>query len=285
MAEIPSIIVDCQRAGPATGMPSRTEQGDLNHALYAGHGDFPRVVLGVFDVVHARDVMFKAVHLAERYQLPVLVLSDAYIAQRRSVRDVPSDNRGRPHRLAWKASDEPARFKLTGDNVVSPFRVPGTAGGQYLAAGIEHTVEGNPTADTGVHQAMNAKRFRKLGAIANETRDWFRTLGAERAPRGLLAWGSLDGMLREWVLEHPDVRVFMPEILSPFPLAAFEEWRRGLDWLGILEMSYAGQMHRYLASLTDLRGVASLTRSGGVPITPGELDRMLENSRQEVQAR
>jgi Pyruvate flavodoxin/ferredoxin oxidoreductase, thiamine diP-bdg len=72
MAEIPAVIVDCQRAGPATGMPSRTEQSDLFHALYAGHGDFPRVVLGVFDSVHARHVMFKALHIAETYQLPVL---------------------------------------------------------------------------------------------------------------------------------------------------------------------------------------------------------------------
>jgi 2-oxoglutarate ferredoxin oxidoreductase subunit alpha len=275
MAEIPAVIVDCQRAGPATGMPSRTEQSDLNHALYAGHGDFPRAVLGVFDAVHARDIMFKSFHLAESYQLPVLVLSDAYIAQRRSVRDAAADNRGKPKRWAWEAGHGPARFQLEGGHVVSPFRVPGTPGGQYLAAGIEHTPQGHPTADTAVHHMMNTKRFLKVEAMARETRGWFRAFGREGAPRGLIAWGSQYGMLREWVVAHPEYRVFMPEILSPFPLEALAEWRQGLEWTAVLELSYQGQLHRYLSSLADLRGVHSLTRSGGVPLTHGELGRLL----------
>jgi 2-oxoglutarate ferredoxin oxidoreductase subunit alpha len=278
MTEIPSIVVDCQRAGPATGMPSRTEQADLNHALYAGHGDFPRAVLGVFDVVHARDVMHKAIHLSESYQLPVLVMSDAYIAQRRTVRDHPSDNRGQPKRIAWKPGDHPARFHLTGDHVVSPFRIPGTPGGQYLSAGIEHTLEGHPTASGEVHQLMNAKRFRKMEAMARETRDWVRTLGRPEARRGLVAWGSLHGLLREWVLDHPDVRVFLPEIILPFPEQAFAEWRKGLDWLAVVELSFSGQLHRYMSSFADLSGVASLGRSGGMSLTASELDRMIAES-------
>uniref|UniRef100_A0A832I4N4 2-oxoacid:acceptor oxidoreductase subunit alpha n=1 Tax=Eiseniibacteriota bacterium TaxID=2212470 RepID=A0A832I4N4_UNCEI len=282
MAEIPAIIVDCQRAGPATGMPSRTEQADLNHALYAGHGDFPRVVLGVFDAVHARDVMHRAVRLSEGYQLPVLVLSDAYIAQRRTVRDHPSDNRGQPKRVAWKPGDPPARFHLTGDQVVSPFRIPGTPGGQYLSAGIEHTLEGYPSASGEVHQMMNEKRFRKLPAIARETRDWVRTLGRDDAPFGLVAWGSLSGLLREWVRERPEWRVFLPEIIHPFPVEAFTAWREGLQWLGVVELSFGAQLHRYMSTVTDMRGVASLGRSGGMSITASELDRMLAAARKEA---
>ncbi|MBI2345424.1 MAG: 2-oxoacid:acceptor oxidoreductase family protein, partial [Deltaproteobacteria bacterium] len=85
MAEIPVVVVDCQRAGPSTGMPSRTEQGDLWHALYGGHGDFPRVVLAPTDVADCYRTIFRAVYLAETYQLPALVLSDAYIAQRAEI--------------------------------------------------------------------------------------------------------------------------------------------------------------------------------------------------------
>jgi pyruvate/2-oxoacid:ferredoxin oxidoreductase alpha subunit len=229
----------------------------------------------VFDAVHARDIMFKSFHLAESYQLPVLVLSDAYIAQRRSVRDAAADNRGKPKRWAWETGHGPARFQLEGGHVVSPFRVPGTPGGQYLAAGIEHTPQGHPTADTAVHHMMNTKRFLKVEAMARETRGWFRAFGREGAPRGLIAWGSQYGMLREWVVAHPEYRVFMPEILSPFPLEALAEWRQGLEWTAVLELSYQGQLHRYLSSLADLRGVHSLTRSGGVPLTHGELGRLL----------
>jgi 2-oxoglutarate ferredoxin oxidoreductase subunit alpha len=279
MAEVPAVIVDCQRAGPATGMPSRTEQSDLFHAVYAGHGDFPRAVLGVFDALHARDVMNKAFHLAEAYQLPVLVLSDAYIAQRREIRDAPVDNRGRPRRRVWTSEHGPARFKLGGEQAAEPFRVPGTPGGTYLAAGIEHNPEGFPTADTAIHQQMNAKRFRKIAAIAEETRDWCRTLGRDGAPRGIIAWGSQHGMLREWVTAHPEYRVFLPEILSPFPVRALEEWRQGLSWTAVVELSYQGQLHRYLSGLIDMSGVRSIARSGGVPLTMTELESLIAEVR------
>ena len=276
MAELPVVIVDCQRAGPATGMPSRTEQSDLNHAIYGGHGDVPRVVLGVFDVVHARDVMDKAFHLAERYQLPVLVLSDAYIAQRRQIRAAAGARPAPAGRARWQAGDGPARFALDGEHGVVPFRVPGTPGGTYLAAGIEHTELGYPTADTSVHQRMNAKRFRKLEAIAAESADWFRVLGRPDAPRGLVAWGSQYGVLREWTLAHPEYQVFLPEILHPFPLEALRRWLAPLAWAGTIELSFQGQFHRYLSSLLPFDQLRSFARSGGVPLSLTELTAMLE---------
>jgi 2-oxoglutarate ferredoxin oxidoreductase subunit alpha len=277
MTEVPAVVIDCQRAGPATGMPSRTEQSDLFHAVYGGHGDFPRVVLGTFDVVHAREVMHRALRLSETWQLPVLVLSDAYIAQRRQIRDVPPavDPSTRATRREWTQADGPARFDLDTARGVNPFRVPGTPGGTYQAAGIEHTAEGNPTSDTALHHEMNRKRFRKLEAIAEETAGWVRVLGRPDAPYGIVSWGSQYGLLREWVETHPEYRVFMPEIIHPFPLAAFEAWRAGLERCAVLELSFQGQFHRYLASLTDMRGVTSIARSGGAPLKTNELASLL----------
>jgi 2-oxoglutarate ferredoxin oxidoreductase subunit alpha len=275
MAEIPTVVVDCQRVGPATGMPSRTEQSDLYHAVYGGHGDFPRAVLGVFDTVHARDVMLKAFRLAERYQLPVLVLSDAYVAQRRQIRDPASDPAEQPQRRAWKPGDAAARFDVTGAHGVGAFRIPGTEGGTYMAAGIEHTPDGNPTSDTVMHHTMNTKRFKKLEGIAAETAGWFRTLGRAEAPLGIIAWGSMYGLLDEWAREHPEYRVFLPEILHPFPLAALDTWRQGLARTWTLELSFQRQFHRYLSSLTDLSGVTAAARSGGLPLSTAELSRML----------
>jgi len=277
MTEVPAVVVDCQRAGPATGMPSRTEQSDLYHAVYGGHGDFPRVVLGTFDVVHAREVMRRAFGLSETWQLPVLVLSDAYIAQRRQIRDVPPalDPALRPARRRWTEADGPARFDLETARGVNPFRIPGTPGGTYQAAGIEHTEEGSPTSDTELHHEMNRKRFRKLEAIAEETADWLRVLGRADAPRGIVAWGSTYGLLREWVASHPEYRAFLPEIIHPFPLAAFERWRAGLERCAVVELSFQGQFHRYLAGLTDMRGVTSIARSGGAPLKTSELETLL----------
>ena len=275
MAEIPAVVVDCQRVGPATGMPSRTEQSDLYHAVYGGHGDFPRAVLGVFDTVHARDVMFKAFHLAECYQLPVLVLSDAYVAQRRQIRDPAVDRAEPPKRRVWKPGDMAARFDVSGAHGVGAFRVPGTEGGTYMAAGIEHNADGNPTSDTHVHHVMNAKRFKKLEGIAAEAGDWYRALGRPDAPLGIIAWGSMYGLLNEWVRANPEYRVFLPEIVHPFPLAALAAWRRGLAKTWTLELSFQSQFHRYLASLTDLAGVVPIARSGGLPLSTAELSRML----------
>jgi 2-oxoglutarate ferredoxin oxidoreductase subunit alpha len=276
MAELPTVVVDCQRAGPATGMPSRTEQSDLNHAVFGGHGDFPRAVLGVFDVVHAREVMGRAFHLSEGYQLPVMVLSDAYIAQRRQIIGVPGEHAPRTLRKKWTPDDSSARFDLSGEHGVNAFRVPGTGGGTYQAAGIEHTPEGLPTADTTMHERMNEKRFRKFAAIAVETRDWYRTLGREGAPRGIVAWGSMYGMLREWVIAHPDYRVFLPEIVHPFPVEALERWRQGLEHCAVVELSFQGQFYRMLAGLTDVSKLRSITRGGGVPMTTHELRALLE---------
>lgn len=279
MAELPAVVVDCQRAGPATGMPSRTEQSDLFHAVYGGHGDFPRAVLGVFDVVHGREVMPRAFQIAETYQLPVLVLSDAYIAQRRQIRDPAVARRERAQRERWTSeSGGPARFDVTGTHGVNPFRVPGTPGGNYLAAGIEHNQEGYPTADTTMHQRMNEKRFRKLIAVAEVTRDWYRTLGDEKAANGIVAWGSTFGLLREWVVAHPEWKVFLPEIIHPFPLDGFNAWRQGIHRLAVVELNYQGQFHRYLSGLTDLRGARSIARSGGAPMTAAELERLLEEA-------
>jgi 2-oxoglutarate/2-oxoacid ferredoxin oxidoreductase subunit alpha len=278
MAELPAVIVDCQRAGPATGMPSRTEQADLNHAIYAGHGDLPRAVLGIFDVVHARDAMFKAFHISERYQLPVFVLSDAYIAQRRQIRGPLKAPPGIPQRMIWSAGMGPARFDLAVEHGVGPFRVPGSPEGTYLAAGIEHTRDGYPTADGAIHQEMNRKRFKKLEGIARETKDWYRTLGRPDASVGIIAWGSAYGLLREWVERNPDGRVFLPEILHPFPIAALEAWRRGLTSTYVVEMSFQGQLHRYLSGLTDMSDVRSVARSGGMPMNSNELGRLLEEA-------
>ena len=276
MAEIPSVIVDCQRAGPATGMPSRMEQADLNHAIYGGHGDFPRVVLGIFDVVHAREAMHRAFALAEKFLLPVIVLSDAYIAQRRQIRDAAVETREMPRRRTWGPKDGAVAFSL--DEPVRPFRVPGTPEGQVLLAGLEHNEEGWPTADGALHQRMNEKRFKKLPLIEAETRDWYHTLGAADARRGIIAWGSTFGVLREWLRAHPEYRVFLPEILHPFPLAALAEWRQGLEWCAVLEMSYQGQLHRHLSGLTDMAGVRSIARSGGLPMTLQEITRRIEEA-------
>ena len=275
MAELPAVVVDCQRAGPATGMPSRTEQSDLDHAIFGGTATSRAPVLGVFDVVHAREAMHKAFHVAETWQLPVIVLSDAYIAQRRQIRDAVVSLAEPPRRQCGRPATAP-RASSSGSSTASrrsACQAPRVA--PHLAAGIEHTPEGFPTADTALHEQMNAKRFHKLDAVAQATADWYRVLGDTRAPLGIIAWGSQHGLLREWVRDHPAYTAFLPEILHPFPIAALRAWLAERQWACVLELSFQGQFHRYLGGMLDLAQVPSIKRSGGVPLGRLELERML----------
>jgi len=278
MAELPVVVIDAQRAGPATGMPSRTEQRDLFHAIYGGHGDFPRVVLAAFDVVHARDLMHRAFAISEEHQLPVIVLTDAYIAQRRQIRTTPDDLPPPRRRRVWGEGDTMLRFALNHEHGATPFRVPGTPGGTYLAAGIEHTPQGSPTSDGTMHQRMSEKRFEKLETIALETSACFRMLGVPDAPRLLVGWGSTFGVLREFVAQHPEFRAFLPEVIHPFPRESFEEWRAGTHGGAVVELSYQGQLHQHMSSVCDMTRWTRACRSGGLPLSVAELAVMLEVS-------
>ena len=143
----------------------------------------------------------------------MLVLSDAYVAQRRQIRDAVVDRRDR---AAAPALDDAAgrrrrASRSTASTRVNAFRVPGTPGGTYLAAGIEHTEEGNPTADARMHQQMSEKRFRKLDGIARRHR---ATGSARWAPTtrrsGIIAWGSTYGMLRSGCASIPSTACSCP---------------------------------------------------------------------------
>ncbi|HSQ64170.1 MAG TPA: 2-oxoacid:acceptor oxidoreductase family protein, partial [Polyangiaceae bacterium] len=164
IAELPLVILDVQRGGPSTGLPTKPEQSDLFAAAFSAHGDVLRPVLAPTSVADTPDVTIEAFNMAERYQTPVIILSDQEVAQRKETVD-PID----PSRFHVEKRREPtqaelteyARFRLTEDGI-SPLSHPGMKGGNYQGAGIEHNEQGNPSASGKVHQAMNEKRFRKL---------------------------------------------------------------------------------------------------------------------------
>ena len=286
MVEIPLVIVDCQRGGPSTGMPSRTEQSDLWHAVYGGHGDFPRVVLAPTNVADCYQTIFRAFYCAENFQLPVIVLSDALIAQSTEIIDTIDTShfpRGKRklagdsvsaegyHRFDLKISEEGCG--------VSPAALPGMPGKMHSIAGIEHTDRGFPSSDTLLHQKMNQKRFSKLEAIQKETTRWFHTVGEEGAPHLIVSWGSSAGVVKEYILKHKEFSLFVPEILHPFPVEALKKLSKGRKMISVLEMNYQGQLYHYLKGCGAIDGnVRSIKRSGGVPFCLEELENMLKEA-------
>ncbi len=277
IAELPLVCVNVQRGGPATGMPTKSEQSDLFQAAFSAHGDVARPVLAPTSVADTFPVTVAAFNIAEALQTPVIVLSDQEIAQRKEILD-PIDTSGlvitsrcRPTPVEVEGYE---RFSST-ESGVSPISQPGMPGGQYLASGIEHTEAGAPTASGVVHARMSEKRFRKLRAL-HARRDLFEHRGRHDAAIGLIAWGSLAGLAHE-AFEHAldqglDMQLLVPRLVYPVLEETYRQFfahvRAGL----VLEQSFQGQLHRILRMFVDVpAGVQSFARPGASPITVTEV--------------
>ncbi|WP_306591496.1 2-oxoacid:acceptor oxidoreductase subunit alpha [Geothrix sp. 21YS21S-4] len=289
IAELPLVIVDVQRGGPSTGLPTKTEQSDLFAAAFSAHGDVIRPVLAPTSVADTFRITVEAFNIAERYQTPVIVLSDQEISQRKETLD-PIDTSGFKveERLRPTAADlqDYKRFKQT-ENHISPISHPGMPGGAYLAAGIEHTESGSPTNSGTVHQRMNDKRTKKFDPL-KERKDLFEVTGNPDAPLALVAWGSVAGVCREALRmaqeQGLDVKLLVPYLLYPVAEQTYREFFASVQKGLIVEQSHLAQTFKVLRMHLDLpKGVQSLARSGANPFLPGEIVAALHHLLAELQ--
>jgi 2-oxoglutarate ferredoxin oxidoreductase subunit alpha len=224
MAEVPLVVIDVQRGGPSTGLPTSVEQSDLNIACYGGHGDAPRVVLAPANVEDCFYTAIEAVNIARNFSVPVFVLSDQSIATRieafpepdleKVCQDITPD-------LAPVADHKP--YDLSAPNCVPVHRPPGTriSSGKYpVLTGLEHDEYGHPSASPHLHTAMSAKRRKKLQHLA-ETLPAPRVYGPEAGDVLLVGWGSTVGVIREAVDRYRDAGDKVSAIhirhISPLP--------------------------------------------------------------------
>src|SRR5512145_274437 len=279
MAELPLVVVDVQRAGPSTGIPTKTTQADLFHAIYGGHGNLPRVVLAPTDAADAIEITVHAFYLAEKYQLPVLVLTDQFLGQRLEV--VPDVDFAalRPRVItrelpAAEDLQQYQRFKTT-DSGVSPISSPGIKGGMYTAAGIEHDELGRPTSNTELDEKMTCKRARKIQIIRQEEAHLLWRRGDHEPDIGILAWGSTKGVVAEAVArlqqEGYKIAAIVPRQLAPLPTAALQAFINRLENLLVVELA-DGQFFSFLKSqLTLPPGTRVHKRTGAAPFTVREI--------------
>ncbi len=197
MTETPMVYVLAQRPGPSTGLATRHEQGDLQFALDASQGDFVRVVLAPGDVDEAFHHTFNALNLADRYQIPVIVISDRYLSE--SLRTtLPFDLSGKKIDRGKLLTEEQLaeafdykRYEDTEDGV-SPRALPGMKGGLFVANGDDHYETGESNEDPDVRKQMMDKRFKKLKALTEEIPG--PTLyGPPDADATIVTWGSCKG--------------------------------------------------------------------------------------------
>ena len=300
MTELPAVIVDAQRGGPSTGLPTKMEQSDLSFVLSAGHGDAPRIVLAPANVADCYSMMIQAFNMADRYQMPVIFLTDQSLTARVESVDrgafQPMELQGRleAHTEGEQAANghyghiaeavaagagthDYARYAYT-DTGISPISTPGAGSLVYTATGLEHNQHGHPDYEPEDHTAMIHKRYRKLETARNELPQPER-YGDEDATVGLIGWGSTEGAIQEAVdrarAKGYKVASLHPRVLSPLPDEAIHNFITSVKTLIVPECNYSGQ-------LANLRGAhfgvqpIRVNKFGGIPFTAGEILRAIE---------
>ncbi|MGD8588115.1 MAG: 2-oxoacid:acceptor oxidoreductase subunit alpha [Chromatiales bacterium] len=272
-SEIPLVVVNVTRVGPSTGIPTKSEQSDLNLALYGQHGDAPHLVLAPLGIGDCALTTEWAVGLAERLQTPAIVLSDQFLGQNRAV--IPPAVAGEfgLQRRGARGCDEPyRRYRLTPDGV-SCMGSPGQTGCLYTSEGLEHDQRGDPSSLAFDHRAQSDKRRHKLESF-DYGPTWVETEGEGEVC--LLTWGSCAGVVfeaaRRLRSRGMGVRVIALRLLAPLQHRALKERLRGAARILVVEQNHSAQFFHYLHARQVLPDLAeSLARPGPIPWRPGEI--------------
>jgi 2-oxoglutarate ferredoxin oxidoreductase subunit alpha len=280
-AEIPIVVIDVMRGGPSTGIPTKSEQGDLNIAIYGLHGDAPHLVLAPQSVGDCLFTTQWATYLAEALQAPAIVLSDQYMGQARVAIDRPADVAFIGARTTAINIASPYKRYAMAANGVSPMAIPGTRGGQYTADGLTHAENANPTSGAADHLKQLDKRRDKLDHF-NFGDHWATVEG--KGDLAVLTWGSLTSTAREAIAraaaDGTNVRLVAPRLLTPVQPDRLAAALKGVKRILVVEQTHSGQFHRYLRAHYDLPAeVRVFKRPGPLPITAGEIHRAITDWR------
>ena len=275
-AEIPVVVVDVMRTGPSTGIATKSEQADLNIALYGLHGDAPHLVVAPNSLADCAAATEWAVQLAELLQVPAIVLSDQYFGQARAVVDAPVSEGKAVERTRAKEGESYKRYALT-DSGVSPMALPGMPGLAYTADGLEHNERGIPSSQAADHLAQMDKRARKLAQL-DPGEAWASIEGEGEI--AVVTFGSCTGPVREaFARARADgvaARLVSMRLLSPAQPERLKRALAGVKRVLVVEQNHGGQFLRYLRGEYELPGeVASLRRPGPLPFRPDEIHRRL----------
>jgi len=276
------VVILYQRTGPSTGLPTRTEQGDLQFVIHAGHGEFPRMVFAPGDVVECFHDTFEAFNYAERFQMPVVVLADKYLAS--SYRTVPILDTGglRVERGQILTESDLAsrsayrRYELTPLGV-SPRTVPGTRGGIFHTTGDEHDELGHITENSENRVKMMQKRMRKLQLAAEYIPDSKKVnfLGPQEADVTLVSWGSTKGPLIDGMqdLEGDAIRCNFLQVrcMSPFPSELVAKYLSRAKRKVLVENNYSGQLGALIREHTGIAMDYKVLKYNGRPFSQNEV--------------
>ncbi len=273
MIETPVVVHLAQRPGPATGLPTRTEQGDLNLVLHAGHGDFPRLILAPGTIPEGYALGAKAFELADRYQVPALVLTDQYYVD--TYYDVPAFQppKAPAKRHIVKTAADYRRF-APGENGVSPRGVPGYGEGIVCADSDEHDEGGYIVEDAAPRIAMTDKRLRKGAALAREFIPPTR-VGPADAKRIVIAWGSTFPMVADALAALAEGSAALLHFSWLYPLPDLSALFDGVELIVAVENNATGQFADLIEKEARVRIAKRILKYDGRPFTVEELTERL----------
>jgi len=281
VTETPLVIVDVQRCGPSTGMPTRMEQADLNLLIYGAHGEVPRIVIAPSDIEECFYQTIRAFNLADKYQCPVIVATDQYLSQ--------SQRTTRPFDLSkvtidrgWLLTEEDLkrfdgqfkRYQFT-DRGISPRTIPSLEGGIFKTTGVEHVETGNATENPAARVRMMDKRFLKLETFRREDLQPPQIYGDPDSEIALVGWGSTKGIIlevMEWFKQEEGLDLKLVHLLDlwPFPDQAVAQALKTARQAIVIENNFMGQMANLIRQQTGIE-CQKVLKYSGAPFAPQEL--------------
>lgn len=287
MAEVPLVVVDVQRPGPVTGLPTRTEQSDLKFVISASQGEFPRLVIALRDQEDAFYQTMRAFDIAERYQIPVILLSDQYLGDSTATVE-PFD----PAKISvvpvpggeWTGEGEYLRYQYTEDGVSSRL-LPGKARAFVSADSDEHDERGHITESAEVRNRMMEKRMGKLEKLREELVEP-EFIGPKKFDTLLLGWGSLLGPITEAVelLNQGGKTKYAALVFGdvyPLPERLLRKKAAKAERIVNVEQNYTGQLGQLIREATGIQCTDSVLRYDGRQISGGEIAKLVEGGKKK----
>jgi 2-oxoglutarate ferredoxin oxidoreductase subunit alpha len=276
MMEVPLVIYEAQRAGPSTGLPTKTEQGDLLQVLGASQGDFPKAIFSPRNIKESYYMVGEALNLAEKYQIPVFVMVDLYLAEHyETVEDLDFNYEMDHGKIAKEDEKDYKRYEITVDGV-SKRAIPGTPNLMHNEDTDEHNEKGDVVSDAitdaVIRTKIMEKRMKKMDGIIKELPPT-PTYMLDDAEYALIQWGSTQGAVEEAVdiLRAKGIKIGVIEINRPYPVNRdIEKLVEGKKKVIFVENNYTGQLRRLIASEIGFKSEL-ITKYDGESFYPGKL--------------
>ena len=269
MTETPAVIHVAQRPGPATGLPTRTEQADLNLVLYAGHGEFPRMIYAPGRLSSGLELMARAFHMADKYQIPVFMLSDQYWLESIAQTEALKIPRNYGENLITESDREYKRYRFD-ESGLSPRSVPGFGKGFVKVDSDEHDEEGLITESFDMRVQMHEKRLNKAKLMEEDIVQPY-VVGNKDEKNLIIAWGSTYGVLNELIADKPDWTLMHFEQVYPLPLG-LEERLAKAEKIVVIENNATGQFANLLQMTYGIKLPKRILKYNGEPFFIDELE-------------